>query len=79
MKLREGIRYKVLIMKRVALDILIIVLALIVIGSALVFKNGSLEMYPTEEQIEKARIVATVVGIISIFLEIFLIRLRVKK
>ena len=66
-------------MKKVVLNILIVVFALLVIGSVFAFINGSLEMYPTEEQIEKSRIAAAAFGIITLSVEVFLIRLRVKK
>ena len=36
-------------------------------------------MYPTEEQIEKVRIVSVVIGITSLISDIFLIKLRLKK
>lgn len=66
-------------MKRVILNILIIIFAFLIIGSIFAFINGSLETFPNAEQIEKARIAAIGVGVISTFVEVLLIRLRFKK
>lgn len=66
-------------MKKVLIDILIVVFAIVIIGAVVMFLNGSLEEFPTEEQIEKVRISASVVGVIGLLIEFFLVRLRLKK
>ena len=66
-------------MKKRILNILIAIISLILLISIVSYFNGSLEMYPTEEQIEKVRIVPVVIGIISLISDMFLIKLRLKK
>ena len=66
-------------MKKLVLNILIVFVSLILLISIIYYFNGSLEMYPTEEQIEKVKIVSAVIGIISLISDIFLIKLRLKK
>ena len=66
-------------MKKLILNILILFISLILLISIIYYFNGSLEMYPTEEQIEKVKIVSAVIGIISLISDIFLIKLRLKK
>lgn len=66
-------------MKRVILNILIILFAFIIILALMTFINGSLEAFPTDEQIEKTRISSAMVGFFSLMVELFLIRLRLKK
>ena len=66
-------------MKKWFLHILIVFVSLILLVSIISYFNGSLEMYPTEEQIEKVRIVSVVIGITSLISDIFLIKLRLKK
>ena len=71
--------YRGALMKKWILNILIIIVSLILLISIVSYFNGSLEMYPTEEQIEKVRIISVVIGIISLISDMFLIRLRLKK
>ena len=62
-------------MKKVILKIGIIITTMIMLLGILYFINGSFEMYPTEEQIEKARIGAVVIIMISCIVDMVLIRL----
>ena len=70
--------YGVALMKKWILNILIAIVSLILLISIVSYFNGSLEMYPTEEQIKKVRIISVVIGIISLISDMFLIRLRLK-
>ena len=73
------ILYRGALMKKWILNILIAFISLILLISIVSYFNGSLEMYPTDEQLEKVRIVSVVIGIISLISDIFLIKLRLKK
>ena len=66
-------------MKKVLLNILIGVVAIALIIFIIWFFNGSLEMYPTQEQQEKTRIITGIGIFISLSIEIFLIAIKVKK
>lgn len=65
-------------MKKVILNIGIIIATIVTLLGVLYFFNGSLEMYPTEEQIEKAKIGASVIIMVGLVADIVLIRLASK-
>ena len=64
--------------KRIVLDCLIIIITLCFIFSIYCFFSKSFELYPTEEQIEKVKIVSAFFGIISLIIDITLIKFREK-
>lgn len=61
-------------MKKWVLTIGIGIVAVILLGAILYFLNGSLEMMPTEEQIEKGRIAAAVVIVIDLIIGTIILR-----
>ena len=63
-------------MKKWILNVLIIFISIIILISIFYFFNGSLEMYPTEEQKEKVKIVSSIIGSICLIVDIILIRLK---
>lgn len=65
-------------MKRWMLNIGIVLVTLLLIAAVFLFINGSLEMYPTSEQIEKSRIASSIIGIICFAVDGILIKLRIK-
>lgn len=65
-------------MKRILLNISIIIVALFIYTSYMYFINGSLEMYPTPEQEEKVKIFTSTCIVLFTGLEIVLICLRIK-
>jgi len=65
-------------MRKATLNILISIVFVFLVVFVLYYFNGSLEMYPTEEQHEKVRIVVGLLSILFIALEAFLVLLRIK-
>ena len=65
-------------MKKVVQNILICIIFVLIVISVLYYFNGSLEMYPTEEQHEKVRIVAGTLSILFVALEVILVRKRIR-
>ena len=64
-------------MKKILLIIVMVVTILISLAGLVIVINGSLEMYPTAEQIEKSHIVGwglLIVGIIATGIDIVLMR-----
>ena len=66
-------------MKRILLNISIIIVALFIYTSYMYFVNGSLEMYPTPEQEEKVKIFTSTCIVLFTGIEIDIICLRIKK
>ena len=65
-------------MKKWICNILILIITLIVIGCITLAIIGSLEMFPTEEQMEKARLVYSMLTVIFLIIDIMLISVRIK-
>ncbi|QEH69311.1 hypothetical protein QTL86_06595 [Cellulosilyticum sp. ST5] len=65
-------------MKRILLNISIVIVALFIIVFYMYFVNGSLEMYPTPEREEGIKEVTSTLVILFAGLEIVLICLRIK-
>ena len=63
-------------MKNIVLNIGIIIFTSMIVVGILYFFNGSLEMVPTEEQIEKARICSVMLIIIGVISDVILIMLK---
>ena len=63
-------------MKKTILNILICVVLLFLIFFVSYFFNGSLEMYPTEEQQEKVRLITGLLSILLAIIEMVLVLLR---
>lgn len=62
-------------MKKGILTAGIVVTTIIMLLGILYFFNGSLEMYPTEEKMESVRISASVIVIISLIVDVVLVRM----
>ena len=65
-------------MKKWICNILILIITLIVIGCITLAIKGSSEMFPTEEQMEKARLVYSMLTVIFLIIDIVLISVRIK-
>lgn len=65
-------------MKKWICNILILIITLIVIGCIILAIKGSSEMFPTEEQMEKARLVYSMLTVIFLIIDIVLISVRIK-
>lgn len=65
-------------MKRILLNISIVIVALFIIASYMYFTHGSLEEFPTQEQEEKVEIVTSAFVVLFTGLEVVLICLRMK-
>ncbi len=65
-------------MKKWIFNILILIITLIVIVCITLAITGSLEMFPTEEQMEKARLVYSMLTVIFLIIDIMLISVRIK-
>jgi hypothetical protein len=63
---------------KIILNIAITVMTIVLILGVCWFFMGSLEMYPTAEEIEKARIAALMIAGIALAADCILILLRVK-
>ena len=64
-------------MKKAILNILICIVFVFLVVFVLYYFNGSLEMYPTEEQHEKVRIVAGLFSVLLVIFEVSLVSLRI--
>lgn len=64
-------------MKRVFLDLGIVLISIMILMEIFYFFNGSLEAYPTEEQNEKVKIVAFIIMLISFIIDMILVRKRI--
>lgn len=65
-------------MKKVICNILLVIVSMIAVSALFYFVNGSLEMYPTEEQQEKVRFASMAVFLICLIMDAGLIFLKVK-
>lgn len=65
-------------MKKIILDLGILLATAIFLISFYCFLHGSFEIYPTSEQTEKARIAAAIAAGLSVFANVILIRSRLK-
>lgn len=65
-------------MKKIILDLGILLATAIFLISFYCFLHGSFEMYPTPEQTEKVRIAAVITAGLSFFANVMLIRSRLK-
>ena len=65
-------------MKKWICNILILIITLIVIVCITLAITGSLEMFPTKEQIGKARLVYSMLTVIFLIIDIVLISVRIK-
>jgi len=65
-------------MKKFILNIIILIINIIMIAEIISFFGGSLEMYPTTEQLEKVRITAFVVIIICLVIDVVLFKIKRK-
>lgn len=63
---------------RLIIDISLIIFFICFVFSLVYFFNGSLEMFPSEEQYEKVKIFNLVMSIIFAVIEIVLVALRMK-
>ena len=63
-------------MKNIVLNIGIIIFTFMIVVGILYFLNGSFEMVPTEEQIEKARICSVMLIVIGVISDVILIMLK---
>lgn len=66
-------------MKKVIWIIIAIMIALLLILDICLFVEGSLEVFPTPEQIEKGRIAYGLISIVLAITEIFVIRKILRK
>ncbi len=63
-------------MKKIIINIALFIVSVLAILALCYFVNGSLEMYPTEEQQEKIRIVSMAIFVFCIFVDCGLVMLR---
>lgn len=63
-------------MKKILLNILIYITNFILLISIFYLFNGSMEMYPTIEQLEKVRITSLVVIIICLVIDVILFKIK---
>ena len=66
------------IILKIVLDCLILFVSICLLFSIYYLFHGSFELYPTEEQIEKAKIASVMLGMISLVFDIILVKFRVK-
>jgi len=65
-------------MKKILLNIIIFITNFIILLSIFYLFNGSMEMYPTIEQLEKVRITSLVVIIICLVIDVILFKIKRK-
>lgn len=65
-------------MKKVRCNILLVIVSMIAVLALFYFMNGSLEMYPTEDQQGKVRIASMTVFFICLIIDAGLIFLKAK-
>jgi len=65
-------------MKKILLNIVIYITNFIILISMFYLFNGSMEMYPTIEQLEKVRITSLVVIIICLVIDVILFKIKRK-
>lgn len=61
---------------KMILNIAIALVTVIALTGVFFYFNGSLEMYPTEEQIEKVKIASAVITLVSLAIDVCLIWVR---
>ena len=64
------------VMNKWIFSILFMLFTAIFLISMFFFFNGSLEMYPTDEQKDKIKIVSSLIGGICLIVDVILIRLK---
>ena len=65
-------------MKKILLNIVIYITNFIILISIFYLFNGSMEMYPTIEQLEKVRITSLIVIIICLVIDVVLFKIKRK-
>ena len=65
-------------MKKILLNIVIYINNFIILLSIFYLFNGSMEMYPTIEQLEKVRIISLIVVIICLVIDVVLFKIKRK-
>lgn len=65
-------------MKKILLNIVICITNFIILLSIFYLFNGSMEMYPTIEQLEKVKITSLVVIIICLVIDVVLFKIKRK-
>lgn len=65
-------------MKKILLNIVIYINNFIILLSIFYLFNGSMEMYPTIEQLEKVRIISLIVVIICLVIDVVLFKIKKK-
>lgn len=65
-------------MKKNILNIIIFITMIIMIIGIISFFDGSMELYPTDEQLGKSRIISVIIIIICLIVEIVVVRLKRK-
>lgn len=65
-------------MKKILLNIVIYITNFIILISMFYLFNGSMEMYPTIEQLEKVRITSLIVIIICLIIDAILFKIKRK-
>lgn len=65
-------------MKKILLNIVIYINNFIILLSIFYLFNGSMEMYPTIEQLEKVRIISLIVVIIFLVIDVVLFKIKRK-
>ena len=65
-------------MKKFILNIIIFIISIVMIAKIISFFSGSMEMYPTIEQLEKVRITSFVVIIICLVIDVILFKIKRK-
>ena len=65
-------------MKKFILNIIILIINIVMIAEIISFSRGSMEMYPTMEQLEKVRITSLIVIIICLVIDVILFKIKRK-
>ena len=65
-------------MKKILLNIVIYINNFIILLSIFYLFNGSMEMYPTIEQLEKVRLISLIVVIICLVIDVVLFKIKRK-
>ncbi|ETP71776.1 hypothetical protein UYO_2243 [Lachnospiraceae bacterium JC7] len=56
-------------MKKLIFQIVFVIATIVALGGLYLIFNGSLEMFPTEEQIEKTRIAGWIIFLAGVFID----------
>ena len=65
-------------MKKFILNIIILIINIVMIAEIISFFSGSIEMYPTIEQLEQVRITSLIVIIICLVTDVVLFKIKRK-